>query len=71
MASRYWQIEIDEQDRHKTAFIAKSGLFEHRRMAFGLCNTPATFQRVIQLVLRGLTGLSKILDYLDDVIVLG
>ena len=70
MASGYWQIEIDEQDRHKTAFITKFGLFEHRRMAFGLCNAPATFQRVIQLVLRGLTW-DKILAYLDDVIVLG
>ena len=70
MASGYWQIEIDEADRHKTAFITKFGLFEHQRMAFGLCNAPATFQRVIQLVLRGLTW-DRILAYLDDVIVLG
>ena len=39
-------------------------------MAFGLCNAPATFQRVIQLILRGLTW-DKILAYLDEVIVLG
>ena len=70
MASGYWQIEIDEKDRHKTAFITKYGLFEHQRMAFGLCNAPATFQRVIQFVLRGLTW-NKILAFLDDVIVLG
>ena len=69
MASGYCQIEIEEQDRHKMAFI-KFGLFEQRRMAFGLCNAPATFQRVIQLVLRGLTW-DKILAYLDNVIVLG
>ena len=62
MASGYWQIEIDEADRHKTAFITKFGLFEHQRMAFGLCNAPATFQRVIQLVLWGLTW-DKILAY--------
>ena len=55
MASGYWQIEIDEKDRYKTAFITKFGLFEHKQMAFGLCNAPATFQRVIQFVLRGLT----------------
>ena len=70
MASGYWQIEIDEKDRHKTAFITKFGLFEHQRMAFGLCNAPATFQRVIQFVLRGLTW-NKILAYLDNVVVLG
>ena len=70
MASGYWQIEIDEKDRHKTAFITKFGLFEHKRMAFGLCNVPATFQRVIQFVLRGLTW-DKVLTYIDDVIILG
>ena len=70
MASGYWQIEIDEKDRHKTAFITKFGLFEHKRMAFGLCNAPATFQRVIQFVLRGLTW-DKVLAYIDDVIILG
>ena len=70
MASGYWQIEIAEEDRHKTAFITKYGLFEHRRMAFRLCNAPATFQRMIQFVLRGLTW-DKVLAYLDDVFVLG
>ena len=70
MASGYWQIEVDPKDRHKTAFITKFGLFEHQRMAFGLCNAPATFQRVIQFVLRGLTW-TKLLSYLDDVIILG
>ena len=61
---------MDEADRHKTAFITKYGLFEHIRMPFGLSNAPATFQHVIQLVLRGLTW-KQILAYLDDVIVLG
>ena len=70
MASGYWQIESDEKDRHKTAFITKHGLFEHKRMAFGLCKAQATFQRVIQFVLRGLTW-DKLLAFLDDVIILG
>ena len=34
MASGYWQIEIDEKDQHKTAFITKYGLFEHKRLGF-------------------------------------
>ena len=37
MASRYWQIKIDEKHRHKTAFRTKFGLFK-QRMAFGLCS---------------------------------
>jgi len=55
MASGYYQIEFDEESRQKTAFITRYGLFEHTRMGFGLCNAPATSQRAMQLVLRGLT----------------
>lgn len=55
MASGYYQIMIDKADRHKTAFITRYGLFEHTRMGMGLCNAPATFQRAMQYVLRGLT----------------
>ena len=68
--SGYWQILVEPEDRHKTAFLTKFGLFEHVRMAQGLCNAPATFQRVMNLVLRGLIW-NIALVYLDDVIVLG
>ena len=70
MASGYWQVEIDEADRHKTAFSTKYGLFEHIRMAFGLCNAPATFQRIVSMVLKGMLW-HEILAYLDDVLVKG
>lgn len=70
MASGYWQVLVDERDRHKTAFTTKYGLYEHVRLPFGLCNSPATFGRVIQEVLRGLTW-KECLAYLDDVIILG
>ena len=69
LASGYWQIEIHPDDRHKSAFITKQGLFQHKRMAFGLCNAPATFQRAINMVLRGLTW-DRVLAYIDDVIIL-
>jgi hypothetical protein len=54
--SAYWQLKIKPEDYSKTAFITKYmyGLFEFARMAFGLCNSPATYTRVINLVLRGL-----------------
>ncbi len=70
LASGYWQIEVAEEDKPKTAFITRYGLFEHERMPFGLCNAPATFQRAMQLVLHGLLW-SDCLAYLDDVVVLG
>ena len=70
MASGYHQISMAPEDRHKTAFITKFGLFEYVRMPFGLCNAPATFQRAMNLVLEGLTW-KQLLAYIDDVIVLG
>jgi len=70
LAAGYWQVVLDPKDAHKTAFVTKYGLFEYNRMPFGLCNAPATFQRVMHLVLRGL-GWKQVLVYLDDVVVLG
>jgi len=70
MASGYYQVKLDEKDKHKTAFVTKHGLFQYTKLPFGLCNSPATFSRVIQLVLQGLSW-KDCLAYLDDVIVLG
>ena len=70
LTSGFYQIKLNEEDRKKTAFVTKYGLFEHTRMPMGLCNSPATFQRAMQLVLRGLTW-KEVLAYLDDVNVLG
>ena len=68
--SAYWQVKIKEEDRKKTAFITKYGLFEHVKMGFGLCNAPATYARVMNLVLRGLNW-KTVLAFLDDILVLG
>lgn len=70
MASGYWQIQLQPEDCEKTAFLTKFGLFEHVRMGFGLCNAPATFARVMNVVLADLTY-SRVVVYLDDIIVLG
>ena len=43
MASGYYQLEVSEEDREKTAFVTKYGLYQFKRMPFGLCNAPATF----------------------------
>ena len=70
MQSGYWQLFVHPDDIHKTAFITKFGLFEHVRLPFGLTNSPATFSRAVQLVLRGLLW-KTVLAYLDDISVLG
>lgn len=68
--SAYWQVSIREEDRKKTAFITKYGLFEHVKMGFGLCNAPSTYARVMNLVMRGLNW-KIVLAFLDDILVLG
>ena len=69
LASGYWQCEVEESDRHKTAFITHRGLHQFKVLAFGLSNSPPTFQRLMERVLTGLTW-DKVLVYLDDIIVL-
>jgi ribA/ribD-fused uncharacterized protein len=64
----YWQIALEENVKAKTAFICHRGLFEYNVMPMGLCNAPATFQRMMQLILSGLI-LETCLCYLDDVII--
>ena len=52
--SGYWQVEMDEQDIDKTAFVTRQGLFLFTVMPFALCNAPATFKRLMELVLKDL-----------------
>ena len=51
LTSGYWQIKMKEEDKPKTAFISRQGLFKFNVIPFGLCNTPATFQRTMDTVL--------------------
>ena len=68
--SGYWQIPVAKKDRVKTAFSSHRGLFHFKVMPFGLSNAPATFERLMENVLRSLQW-KKCLCYLDDVIVFG
>ncbi|XP_065435190.1 uncharacterized protein LOC135977995 [Chrysemys picta bellii] len=68
LTSGYFQVAVEERDREKTAVTTPFGLFEWTRMPFGLCNAPATFQRLMEGVL-GDYILDTLLIYLDDVIV--
>ena len=66
----YHQVEMAEDDKEKTAFTFGRGLWQFRVMSFGLCNAPATFERLMERVLEGLQW-EAALVYLDDVIVFG
>ena len=65
----YWQTLIHEEDRDKTCFVTRRGTFRFKVLSFGLANAPALFQRLMDLVLVGLTW-EICLVYLDDVIVM-
>ena len=68
LQSAYYQVEIAEEDKAKTAFTTPIGLFEFNRMAFGLCNAPATYQRLMQDIFRD-DIFNVLLVYLDDILV--
>ena len=70
LKSGYWQVEVAGEHREKTAFCTQEGLFEFNVMPFGLCNAPATFQRLMNSVLAGLQWTSCLV-YIDDIIVVG
>lgn len=69
LASGYWQVELTPRARRAAAFCTRKGLFQWNVMPFGLCNAPATFQRLMDRVLAGMQW-ETCLVYLDDIVVL-
>ena len=65
LLSGYWQVEIAQADKEKTAFCVPDELFQFNVMPFGLCNAPATFQRLMDTVLAGLQW-ERCLVYLEE-----
>ena len=66
-ASGYWQVPVECSSKPKTAFVTSYGLYEFNVVPFGLCNAPATFQRLMQVILAGLEDFCSVcLD--DDVV---
>ena len=68
LASAYNQVEVNPENRHKTAFTTPFGLYQYDHMPFGLAGAPATFQRLMQTLFRD-DMLQILIVYLDDIIV--
>ena len=63
----FWQIQIKEEDRYKTAFTVPFGHFEWNVMPFGLKNAPSEFQKIMNENFNPYTSFSIV--YIDDVLI--
>ena len=70
LASGYWQVAMSADAKRKAAFMAHEGLYQFQVMLLGLCNAPATFERLMDRVVCGMRW-SSCLVCLDDVISFG
>jgi hypothetical protein len=67
MKSGFWQIQIDEKDRYKTAFTVPFGHYEWNVMTFELKNAPSEFQIIMNEIFTHFTSFSIV--YIDDVLI--
>uniref|UniRef100_A0A1X7TEE0 Reverse transcriptase domain-containing protein n=1 Tax=Amphimedon queenslandica TaxID=400682 RepID=A0A1X7TEE0_AMPQE len=67
LAKGYWQVPLNNEDKEKTAFSTPNRLFQFITMPFGLSGAPATFQRMMDNVLRGTDDYAGV--YLDDIVI--
>lgn len=68
LKSGYYQIEVEESDKPKTAFVCPLGFWEFNRMPQGVTNAPSTFQRLMEKCM-GDINLKEVLVFLDDLII--
>lgn len=64
----YHQMKIEEKDRYKMAFISHKGLYQYKRLPFGLKNGPAQFQHLMDHMIDGLRWRAALV-YIDDLLV--
>ncbi|KAL6312604.1 hypothetical protein AAG906_006743 [Vitis piasezkii] len=67
MKSGFWQIQIAERDRYKTAFVVPFGHYEWNVMPFGLKNAPSEFQNIMNEIFNQFSDF--IIVYIDDVLI--
>ena len=62
----FWQVPLTDRAKEISAFVTADGLFQYKVAAFGMKNSPATFQRLINNVIAGLNGCEA---YIDNIII--
>ena len=66
MLKGYWQVPLTQRAREISAFVTPSGLYQYKVMPFGMKNAPATFQRMVNKLVRDIDGCE---GYIDDVVI--
>ena len=70
LSSGFWQMEVEPNDRHKTAFSTGDGLYQWKVMPMGMKNSSSSFTRLMELVFRGMHW-TKVCFFIDDIIIFG
>jgi len=69
LTNGFFHVRMDESSRKYTAFVVPDGHYEFLRVPFGLCNSPAVFQRFVNAVFRDFMREKVVLAYMDDLII--
>ena len=65
----FFHVSVEEKSRKYTAFVTHRGHYQFLKVPFGLCNSPAVFQRFINRIFQDLTGKDIVLTYMDELII--
>jgi len=65
----FFHVKVDEESRKYTSFVVPTGQYEFMRMPFGLCNSPAIFQKYINAIFKDLIYKGIVLTYMDDLVI--
>ena len=68
LSHAYLQIPLDEESCHFVTINTHKGLFEYKRVPFGVASAPSIFQRIMENLLQGIKGICV---YLDDILITG
>ena len=66
MLKGYWQVPLTRRAREISGFVTPSGLYQYKVMPFEMKNAPATFQRMVNKLVRNIDGCE---GYIDDVVI--
>ncbi|GBM17825.1 Retrovirus-related Pol polyprotein from transposon 297 [Araneus ventricosus] len=70
LKNAFFHVDVNKDSRKYTSFVTHEGRYQFFKVPFGLCNSPAVFQRYINTIFRPLINDGIVLPYLDDIIIL-